>query len=67
MFVKIKEHVIVNLLHVSEVIILDNGDMRVILDDGETSYDVTGDFEDDLHCALRHWKRAVQRLSVGNF
>ena len=67
MFVKIKEHVIVNLLHVSEVIILDNGDMRVILDDGETSYDVTGDFKDNMHSALRHWKHAVQRLSVGNF
>lgn len=67
MFVKIKEHVIVNLLHVSEVIILDNGDMRVFMDDGATTHDVTGDFKENLKYAFSHWKHAVQRLASGNF
>lgn len=66
-FVKIREHVIVNLLHVSEVVILGNGDMRVCLDDTETVYDVTGQYKENLKLAFNYWKRAVQRLASGNF
>lgn len=67
MFVKIKEHVIVNLLHVSEVLILDNGDMRVILDDGYDSIRVADEYKQSVLNRITDFKRALQRLAVGNF
>lgn len=67
MFVKVDDNTYVNLLHVSEVIILNNGDMRVFMDDGATTHDVTGDFKENLKYSFSHWKHAVQRLASGSF
>lgn len=66
MFVKVNDGVFVNLLHVSEI---RENDERMLLrmGDGYDSIRVADEYKQSVLNRITDFKRALQRLAVGNF
>lgn len=66
MFVKVDDDIIVNLLHVSEIIEKEDK-MKLWMDDGEENVVVADKYKEGVMKDISNIKRAVQRLATGNF
>ena len=66
MFVKVDDDIIVNLLHVSEIIEKEDK-MKLWMDDGEENVVVADKYKEGVMKGISNIKRAVQRLATGNF
>lgn len=62
MFVKVDDDIIVNLLHVSEIIEKEDK-MKLWMDDGEENVVVADKYKEGVMKGISNIKRAVQRFS----
>lgn len=66
MFAKVNETMTVNMLHVTEVRIFPDGNLRVFMDDNQTAYDVTGELAKAMKHSMERYNQVLRRLALGD-